>query len=348
MLRKKLCCFAMILLTICLSGCGIRTRVIVAPGAEGTVTENSEKISAFEDQKSNSQNEDMIDSIRSERKEDLQSQEEPDLRAQTRNDPQAERREYDPDASAEINSFADQTLWNDNETGDDSGSSEDLTGKQATVTEMADLTATELLAQEEAEKLGVSDEAPQADTTYRYYLAMLESRVSTLFECKRLYLYWETSQKGQTIYKTSPEHEVIRLSGCYDVAVKRQEDALFVDDGWIERKNPDGIIKCVSANVLGEGIQTDRFAQNVWEQLAQRTALAGTNAMRHGRVLLVSAQLMDSPAGRLGAAIFIAEELYPDLFADVEPTQALQQLLYEERGMAPEGYYFYGGLEEHQ
>lgn len=116
----------------------------------------------------------------------------------------------------------------------------------------AALTATRTLPAEEAERLGVSESAPVAETAQRYYDALLQSRVQTLFECKKLNVYIETPNAFVTVHKTSDEHALVLAAGGYDVAAKRAENDLTVDGGWVQRKNPDFIVKWVDASVLGE------------------------------------------------------------------------------------------------
>lgn len=116
----------------------------------------------------------------------------------------------------------------------------------------AALTATRTLPAEEAERLGVSESAPVAETAQRYYDALLQSRVQTLFECKKLNVYIETPNAFITVHKTSDEHALVLAAGGYDVAAKRAENDLTVDGGWVQRKNPDFIVKWVDASVLGE------------------------------------------------------------------------------------------------
>lgn len=86
----------------------------------------------------------------------------------------------------------------------------------------------------------------------RYYDALLQSRVQTLFECKKLNVYIETPNAFVTVHKTSDEHALVLAAGGYDVAAKRAENDLTVDGGWVQRKNPDFIVKWVDASVLGE------------------------------------------------------------------------------------------------
>ena len=74
--------------------------------------------------------------------------------------------------------------------------------------------------------------------------------MSGLFECQRFYIYWETAEDYHTVHKSSDEHQIISNAGAYDVSAKLQNDALIVDDGWIQRKDPGVIVKVVERSSL--------------------------------------------------------------------------------------------------
>ena len=115
---------------------------------------------------------------------------------------------------------------------------------------------------------------------------------------------------------------------------------LTVDDGWIERKNPDAIVKVVPDSVLGGGVFLTESAQSIRHALLTRKALSGTGAIRKERVYLLSESLLQTPATRLAAAVYLASSMYPDLFGDVDATEAARQLI-DEAGLPSTGTFFY-------
>ena len=204
----------------------------------------------------------------------------------------------------------------------------------------AALTATRTLPAEEAERLGVSESAPVAETAQRYYDALLQSRVQTLFECKKLNVYIETPNAFVTVHKTSDEHALVLAAGGYDVAAKRAENDLTVDGGWVQRKNPDFIVKWVDASVLGENALGTEAAQSICKNLLTRKGVHELTAARDKRILLLSASLLDTPQLQTAAAVCLAQAMYPDLFADVDAAQAVRQLA-DESGVSSSGVWFY-------
>ena len=198
----------------------------------------------------------------------------------------------------------------------------------------AKLAAVKTLPAEEAERLGVSESAPVAETAQRYYAALLQSRLRTLFECKKQNVYIETQAAFVTVYKASAEHALVLSAGGYDVAGKRMENDLAVDGGWVQRKNPDFIVKFVAASALN--------GDTLGELLA-RDGLRETAAAKNGRALLLCESMTDAPQLQTAAALCLAKAMYPDLFADIDAAQAVGQLA-DEAGAQTGGPWFYPAI----
>ena len=342
--RKTLGLLCLALTLLLLTGCGIRARIIEAPQSETNAAASRENVAEAPPASSEGGIEGSAASEEAASGQPSQEAEEsePDPNAPTRNDPEAGRREYASDASAQLTEGAQESLAipGDGER-DEMPEAADESASGAFQADSAALTVTETLNQAEAERLGVSEEAPVADSVLQYYQAMLTSRLESLFECERLYVYWETPEDYRTVFKTSVEHQIILLAGGYDVAAKRMEDALTVDDGWIGRKNPDCVVKCVNAQVLGGGVHSTVAAEAIRSGLLGRSGWSGLDAVRAQKVVLVSEELLDSPAGQVAAALYIARAMYPELFSDVEPADALRALLLESAGIEANGVYAY-------
>ncbi|MBR0139771.1 MAG: hypothetical protein IJM17_05735 [Firmicutes bacterium] len=236
-----------------------------------------------------------------------------------------QRREYSSDSSGEINPEAETVLAAPGE--GDSDLPTPVPGEGETVNaegEGTDRTATETVPADDADKLGVDEKGEVADSVQTYYLTLLDSRLGALFECKRLYVYWETPEDHRTIYKTAREHKLITGAGAYDVSAKLLEENLTVDDGWIGRKNPDVIVKVMEGGAL-DGAAAKSLAQDI----ASRPGLGDTAAVREKRVLVLSEKLLSTNAGRTAAMLYLAKMMYPDQMEDVDPDEALKALAAE-------------------
>ena len=178
----------------------------------------------------------------------------PDADAPTATDPDSDRKTYAEDADAEIVPGADQTLTQQGDGGKtpEHDANGGATGAKDATT--GELTATETVPADQAENTGADESGQTAETALLYYQTLLEDRLSGLFECQRFYIYWETAEDYHTVHKSSDEHQIILNAGAYDVSAKLQNDALIVDDGWIQRKDPGVIVKVVERSVLGSGV----------------------------------------------------------------------------------------------
>ena len=145
------------------------------------------------------------------------------------------------------------------------------------------------------------------------------------------------------MFKTSLEHSLILSAGAYDVSARLLAENLRVDDGWIGRKNPGVIVKVVDKSVLGAGVSSAGKAQAVEKALLARDGWEAMDAVRGGRVLLLSEELLTAPYLQLAAALAVAKTAQPALFSDVDMEKALAMLAEEAAGSVPAGIYFYNG-----
>ena len=158
------------------------------------------------------------------------------------------------------------------------------------------------------------------------YTGILNSGLGSLFECQRLYVYFEQLAAFHTVNRLSPEHMLIIESGGYNVASRRGNDALIVYADWVQRRNPAVIIKSVSSDILGQNVTSTSRAEATRQEILTRPGLEGVNAVLHRRVLLISEELLLSEEGRLIAKLHIAHAMYPTLFSDVDMSGLYRQV----------------------
>lgn len=260
---------------------------------------------------------------------------------ETRENPEAARKEYDENAPAEIVPGAEHPLHAPGEGNGASASNEEAGTRVNQVSETAEETATQTVAAENAEQMGVSEDAEAADSAMTYFTVLLQDKMGSLFECQRQNVYWETARDHVTIHKTSPEHALILNAGCYDVSARLLPENLRVDDGWVARKNPGVIVKIVDGSVLGGGVGSDRAARALAQSLRGREGWAAIDAVKSGRILLLSQELLEAPYLQTAAMVMIAKTANPALLADVDLDDALRMLMEEATGTLPTGVYFY-------
>jgi len=189
--------------------------------------------------------------------------------------------------------------------------------------------------------MGTDANAPDADSRLTYYTVLLQERVGSLFECKRQYVYWEQPEDHRTVYKTSQEHQLILQAGCYDVSARLLEENLTVTDGWVVRKDPGVIVKVVGTQILGFGVTDTSQARQACDALMNRPGWRGIDAVKHGRVVLISSDLLRSPHTRMAAMLIIARTALPEAFADLDLDAAINDLLTESAGTPAGGLLYY-------
>ena len=261
----------------------------------------------------------------------------------TKENPEAKRKEFDENAPVEIVAGTEREL---NAEGEGSGASLDDEEAETAVSRLNDLaeeTATQTVPASEAEQMGVSPDADEADSALTYYTVLLQDRMGSLFECQRRNVYWETAEDHVTIYKTSLEHELILNAGAYDVSARLLSENLRVDDGWIARKDPGVIVKAVDSSTLGSGVHSTAAAQTVYRSLTSRNGFGGIEAVKNRRILILSEELLEAPHLQTVAMLLIARAANEDAMSDVDPDEALKLLTEEATGMLPGGTYYYSG-----
>ena len=321
-IRSKRICLLVLAVCLALMLCGCRTRT---NGIQGTILPDS-----ADSQTDAARQGEAIS-------EDAASRDTGVHGDQTRENPQASRKEYDENAPAEIMPGTDHLLHEQGEGKGASAASEDALTRADRLNDQAEETATQTVAAEEAEQMGVSEDAEAADSAMTYFTVLLQDRMGSLFECQRMDAYWETAQDHVTIHKSSPEHALILNAGCYDVSARLLPENLRVDDGWVTRKSPGVLIKIVDGGALA----SERTARAMIESLRSREGWAAIDGVKNRRVLLLSQDLLTAPYLQTAAMVMIAKTANPDLFADVDLDQMLRMLMEEATGTLPTGVYYY-------
>jgi len=323
------------LLILTLSGCRVRL------AADPDAVPDSGTVSPQDDFPGNAYRSDVQKTAAEEQDADSGSDEIAGDQGQTVENPEAARKEYDENAAVEITGGTDRLIHGEGEESGAFAESADTTLRVTKLSNSAEQTALMTVRAEEVEDTGVSDDTEAAESFLKYYTVLLQERSNSLFECKRLNVYWETAADHVTIYKTSAEHQMILNSGAYDVSSRLLEENLTVDDGWVVRKDPQLIVKIVPADVLGSAVSSTENAEAVREELLSRRDWNGIDAVRQNRVLLLSEELLTEPYLQTAAMLALAKSAAPDLYEDVDLDRALTELVTEAAGSPPTGIFIH-------
>ena len=158
------------------------------------------------------------------------------------------------------------------------------------------------------------------------YTQLLGNGLGALYECEKGYIYFECTTNYLTVNRLSIEHKLMIESGGYNVAEKLSNNALVVDSGWVLRKNPTVMVKCVGSDILGNGIISVSNAETVVGEIIKRPGLEGVAFIINRNVCLISEELLATDDGRLLAKIYIANAMYPSLFSRLDITNFCRQI----------------------
>ena len=330
MKKRTLCLLLAILMTL-LPGCRVRTTLIETDVPEIQTADAQEPVQQPEETPPQEEPEESPEA----EVPDEEPVADPD--APTVESEESDRRTFEEDSSGELTPEAETPVYTPVEEPAEAQIPAEGEGGDPVdvIAEDAELDTTETVPADEADQMGTDETAEAADSMQTYYLTLLDSRLGALFECKRLYVYWETAEEYRTVLNGSREHQIILGAGAYDVSAKLLEENLTVDAGWVSRKNPDVIVKTVDRASLEQGA-------GICQELAGRPEWTGITAVREGHVLLIANDLLNTQAGQIGAMLYLAKLMYPDQMTDVDPDEALRALTEEASGTAASGRYVYG------
>jgi iron complex transport system substrate-binding protein len=144
------------------------------------------------------------------------------------------------------------------------------------------------------------------------------SRVSNVSQAEKPRVYFE----GYSDYSAQPGSSgsglLIRLAGGQNIAENLSVAAPKVNAEWVMTENPDVIIKVVSPTKDGINFTA------VHSQIVSRPGMQNVNAVRNGRVFVISGDVAYGPRSYTGL-LSIARMLYPDRFKDITPQTALDE-----------------------
>ncbi|MCX6698425.1 MAG: ABC transporter substrate-binding protein [Methanomicrobiales archaeon] len=147
---------------------------------------------------------------------------------------------------------------------------------------------------------------------------LVKSRVSNVSQVDKPRVYFE----GYSDYSAQPGSSgsglLIRRAGGRNIAENLSVAAPKVNAEWVMTENPDVIIKVVSPTKDGINFTT------IHSQIVSRPGMQNVNAVRNGRVFVISGDVAYGPRFYIGL-LTIAKMLYPDRFRDINPQAALDE-----------------------
>jgi len=191
---------------------------------------------------------------------------------------------------------------------------------------------------------GNKDRADGLNAFFRKHMDLLAERVSGVEQPK---VYFEADRENVTILKGSGWHDMIAaaggrsLFGDIDVATlpesNRNVNIFTVEPEDVAAANPDVVLRLTPAVLAAVPAEK---AQALVAELKARPALADSNAVKDGKVYLMSYYVAGGVSKMVGA-LQLAKWLHPDRFADVDPDAVMREWIEAWQGAKYPGRHTY-------
>ena len=191
---------------------------------------------------------------------------------------------------------------------------------------------------------GETEKAADLNAFYRRHIDLLAERTAGVETPK---VYFEADRENVTVLKGSGWHDMIAaaggrsLFGDVDVASlpesNRNVNIYAVEPEAVAAANPDVVLRLTPA-VLAP-VPVDK-ARELADSLKARPALADSNAVKNGKVFLMSYYVAGGVSKMIGA-LQLAKWLHPDRFQDVDPDAVMKEWIEVWQGRTYPGQHTY-------
>lgn len=156
---------------------------------------------------------------------------------------------------------------------------------------------------------------------------IVKDRVQNLPPEKKPKVYWESSFAAySTFARDTGADPLIRWAGGINIAGEEPATNPKVSAEWVIQKNPDFIIKYAGRDLAGWNVTDAEKLKQSREEIISRPGFKETNAVKNGRVYIVSDLITCAPRGAAGI-YYLAKWFHPDLFKDVDPEAIHREML---------------------
>ena len=168
------------------------------------------------------------------------------------------------------------------------------------------------------------------------------SRVSGLEPENKTRVYFEGYHDYKAAGPGSGWDELLRLAGGLNIYADALVTYPKVSAEDVVARNPDVIIKAVSKTKFNPyGATDDAPLREIWESIISRPGWDQITAVKNGRVYLICAGLLHDSFGLVAELAYIAKLLYPDLFADLNPSEVHRHFIEDNLGIPYVGIWIY-------
>ena len=181
----------------------------------------------------------------------------------------------------------------------------------------------------------------EADEFVKFWeapLTTIKERVKKLKPEQMMKVYFETYREYTAAGPGTGWDQDIKIAGGINIFADSPVPYPKVSPESVIERNPDVIIKAVSASVFRPYNATDTTPlKEIRESIMSRPGWDAINAVKAGRVYIISGALSSGPRSIIGI-MYIAKWLYPKIFEDLDPETLHKEYLERFLGVP------YGGI----
>jgi iron complex transport system substrate-binding protein len=193
---------------------------------------------------------------------------------------------------------------------------------------------------DDVRKLGIvleqEEQAQELIDFYQHHADLIDERVGSLPKEDRRSIYLECYSDFKTVSAGSGGDSMCVLDGGRNIASDLIGAYPKIDSEWVIAQNPDVVVRAASASY-----DNVSDLEAILSDIVSRPGWAGMDAVEGGRVHLLTSDIYTGPRYIIGVR-YMAQWLYPDVFADIDPSEIHREYLVRFQGMGiPDNIFVY-------
>jgi iron complex transport system substrate-binding protein len=170
-------------------------------------------------------------------------------------------------------------------------------------------------------KMGVLTGKQERAAAYANFMepqiALVKERTANLTDSQKPTVFWESNMyKLSTVVNGSGGDTLIRMAGGKNIAGNLTSGD--ISNEWVIQQNPSIVIK------VGLNYATQANMTETRKTIMNRTGMPNINAVKNGKVYVISSTLTFGPKGFIGL-LYVAKILHPSRFSDIDPARIMAQ-----------------------
>jgi len=175
-------------------------------------------------------------------------------------------------------------------------------------------------------------------------LKLVREGVKRIPPKERVKVYVESYSDYVSVARGSGGAQLCEAAGGMNIAADQPVPYPRLSPEWVLRENPQVIVKAVSRGRVKVGYGVDDAAplRDLWREITSRPGWDEIDAVKNGRVYLISADIWTGPRAFVGVC-YLAKWFYPKRFDDLEPRKIHEEYLKRFLGVKLKGIFVYEG-----